>query len=303
VFTSDEALANPIPPKAMAIIGGGAVGVELASFYATFGAHVTIIETAPSLLPKEDREVSFLLKRSMEKMGITVLTSSLIDSIKDQETDFMIHLNGGATIQTDAVLVAIGRRPNTDGLDLKKAGVTVEANRAIWVNEKMQTSQRGVWAVGDVTTRPALAHGAMAQGIYVVETIGGIEREPIDPQSVPNAIYCHPEVASVGLTEEQARAAGEKIRVAKFPFAANPRAMIGNETEGFVKLICEEMTGTILGAHLIGPHATELIAEFVLAKHLGASGLDLKRAIHPHPTLSESVMEAGGAIFNQAIHF
>ena len=302
VLTSDEALANPTPPRSIVVIGGGAVGVEMASFYSAFGTEVTIVEMAPFLLPTEDREVSLLLRRSMEKRGITLLTGASIDSIKDQGTDFILHLKGGATIRTDVVLVAIGRDPNTDGLDLKRAGVMMEANRSIWVNEKMQTSQRGIWAIGDVTMRPALAHGAMAQGIYVVETIAGIERDLINPRSIPNAIYCRPEVASVGMTEERAKLEGVPIKIARFPFSANPRALIENETEGFVKLICEESSGLILGAHLIGPNATELISEFVLAKNLQASVLDLKRTIHPHPTLSESIMEASGAILNQAIH-
>jgi dihydrolipoamide dehydrogenase len=305
ILSSDGALKQTTLPPSIAIIGGGAVGVEFASLYATFGVKVTIIELAPFLLKMEDREVSALLKRSFEKRGITVTTAAKVDSVRDKGDRFLIQLAGGAElVEVDTILVAVGRTPNSSGMDLKRAGVVLEENTlAILVNDKMQTTQKGIWAIGDVTTRPALAHGAMAQGIYVVESIGGIEREPIDPLSIPNAIYCQPEIASVGLTEEQAKEKGIKVKIAKLPFSANPRALICNETDGFVKLISEEPYGSILGAHLIGPGATELISEFVLAKGLEARTLDIKRAIHPHPTLSEIAMEAGGAIFDQAIHF
>ncbi len=304
IFTSDEALKLTTLPRSIVIIGGGAVGVEFAYLYSAFGVAVMIVEMAPTLLPTEDREVSVLLKRCLEKKGVTVLTSARIDSILDHGSSFTIQLKGIAeAIRPDAILVSIGRIPNTDGLDLKRAGVSIsEESRAIVVNEKMETSQEGIFACGDVTTRPALAHGAMAQGIYVVESIAGIDRNPIELTSVPNAIYCQPEVASVGLTEEQAKAAGHQVKIAKFPLSANGRAIILNETEGFVKLVSDHY-GHILGAHLIGPGATELISEIVLAMSLNARALDIKRTIHPHPTLSESIMEAGGAIFNQAIHF
>ena len=304
VFTSDEALKQTTLPHSIVIIGGGAVGVELAYFYAVFGVMVIIVEMAPAILPMEDREISILLKRSLEKRGITVLTNARIHSIKDTGNHFIFHLDGIAeTIRAEAILVAIGREPMTSGLDLKKAGVEIEeTRRAIVVDEKMQTSQMGVFALGDVTTRPALAHGAMAQGIYVAETVAGIERKPIDPLTIPNAVYCHPEVASVGLTEEAAKEAGLQIKIVKYPLSGNARAITLNETEGFVKLITDP-AGHILGAHLIGPGVTELISEIVLGKSLGARALDMKRAIHPHPTLSEAIMEAGGAIFGQAIHF
>lgn len=303
VFTSDEALKQTTLPRSILIIGGGAVGVELAYFYAVFGVIVILVEMAPAILPMEDREISILLKRSLEKRGITVLTNAHIHSIKDKGDHFVFHLDGIAeTIRAEAVLVAIGREPTTSGLDLKKAGVEVEGiNRAILVNEKMQTSQIGIFAVGDVTTRPALAHGAMAQGVYVAETFAGIERAPIDPLTIPNTVYCHPEIASVGYTEEAAKAAGLQIKIARYPLSGNARAITLNETEGFVKLISDSY-GHILGAHLIGPGVTELISEIVLAKSLEARALDIRRAIHPHPTLSEAIMEAGGALFGQAIH-
>ncbi|MEK7702692.1 MAG: dihydrolipoyl dehydrogenase [Nitrospirota bacterium] len=303
VITSDHALKQETLPRSIVIIGGGAVGVELASFYSTFGVVVMIIEVAPALLPKEDQEISILLKRNFEKRGIVVLTSTRIQKIEDSGSDFTIILEGISNpIVADIILVATGRTPNTHELNLNEAGVIVtDTNCAISVNNKMQTSQEGIFAIGDVTTRPALAHGAMEQGVYVVETIAGIEREPIDLNDIPNAIYCYPEVASVGLTEEAAKAEGLQVKIAKYPLSANARAVILNETDGFVKLI-SDVGGHILGAHLIGSEVTELIAEVMLIKTLKGRALDIKRAIHPHPTLSEAIMEAAGLLTGQAIH-
>jgi dihydrolipoamide dehydrogenase len=304
IFTSDDALKKTTLPRSIVIVGGGAVGVEFAWFYSVFGVNVTIIEQAASLLPTEDVEVSALLKRSFEKRGIAVVTAAHIDQVSDRGDVFSIQTQGVLEpIRAEAILMAVGRIPNTDRLDLKRAGIEVgEGDVAIPVDERVQTSQLGIWAIGDVTTRPALAHGAMAQGVYVVETIAGLSPLPIDLSSVPRVVYCHPEVAAVGLTEAEARAGEEPIKVAKAPFSANPRAVIRGETEGWVKVISQERDGQILGAHIIGPGATELIAEFVLAKSLKVSALGLKRAIHPHLTLSETIMEAGGALFDQAIH-
>ncbi|HEY5599299.1 MAG TPA: FAD-dependent oxidoreductase, partial [Candidatus Manganitrophaceae bacterium] len=196
------------------------------------------------------------------------------------------------------------RAPNVEGIGLEAVGVALhEKSRAIQVDERMKTNVPNLFAIGDVTTRPALAHGAMAQGVAVVEMIAGIQRPPVDLLSIPNAVYCQPQVASVGLTEEKAKSQGVAVKVAKFPFAANGKAIALGETEGFVKIVSDAQYGEILGAHLIGPEATELIGEFVLAKTVEATALELKQAVHPHPTLSEAVMEAGGAVFNEAIHF
>lgn len=303
VLSSDHALRQSTLPRAIAIIGGGAVGVEMASFYATFGVMVVIIESAPALLPKEDQEISILLKRSLEKKGVLVLTGARIQTIQDCGNNFTIRLEGSSDpIIIETILVAIGRNPNTSGLDLENAGVTVaESQQAVSVNECLQTSQEGIWAIGDVTTRPALAHGAMAQGVYVVETIAGIERNPVDPHEIPNAIYCHPEIASMGLTEEAVKAAGIPFKIAKYSLSGNARAVILNETNGFVKLIADP-TGHLLGAHLIGHGVTELISEIILTKHLQGRALHIKRTIHPHPTLSESVMEAASLLMGQALH-
>jgi dihydrolipoamide dehydrogenase len=307
VLTSDEALLLRELPRSVTIIGGGAIGVEFAYVYSVYGAKVTIVEMMPTLLPLEDREVTTLLERSFKKRGIEIFTKSRVGPIKDQNGGFAIELQtaeGGKTLTTDAILVAIGRAPNIEGIGLETLGVAIdEKRRLIQVDERMRTNVPNVFALGDVTTRPALAHGAMAQGVSVVESIAGIERPPVDLLNIPSAVYCHPEVASVGLTEEKAREAGHEIKVAKYPLTANGRAIALGDTEGFVKIVADAQYGEILGAHIIGPEATELIGEFVLAKTVEATALELRQAVHPHPTLSEAVMEAGGAIFGEAIHY
>jgi dihydrolipoamide dehydrogenase len=307
VLTSDEALLLRELPRSIAIIGGGAIGVEFAYVYSVYGVKVTLVEMMPALLPLEEREVSTLLERSFKKRGIEIFTQTRVGPIKDQNGGFAIDLQtaeGGKTLTTDAILVAVGRAPNIEGIGLETLGVAIdEKRRLIKVDERMRTNVPNVFALGDVTTRPALAHGAMAQGVSVVESIAGIDRPPVDLLSIPNAVYCHPQVASVGLTEEKAKEAGYAVKVAKYPFTANGKAIALGETEGFIKIVSDEQYGEILGAHLIGPEVTELIGEFVIAKTLEATALELKQAVHPHPTLSEAVMEAGGAIFGEAIHY
>lgn len=307
VLTSDDALTLRELPRSITIIGGGAIGVEFAYVYSVYGVKVTIVEMMPTLLPLEDREVTALLERSFKKRGIELFTNTRVGPIKDQNGGFAMELqtpDGGKTMTTDAILVAVGRAPNIDGIGLETLGVAIdEKRRLIQVDERMRTNVPNVFGLGDVTTRPALAHGAMAQGVSVVESIAGIDRPPVDLLSIPNAVYCHPQVASVGLTEEKAREAGYTVKVAKYPFSANGKAIALGETEGFIKIVSDEQHGEILGAHLIGPEVTELVGEFVIAKTLESTALELKQAVHPHPTLSEAVMEAGGAIFGEAIHF
>lgn len=308
ILTSDEALLRRKLPQSILIVGGGAIGVEFAYVYSTYGVQVTLAEMMPTLLPMEDHEVSALLVRSFKKRGIAVKTGKHVQSLKDDAGVFSIDLGdeSGAveSVSAEVILVAVGRAPNVEGIGLESTGVALEEKRRlIQVDENMQTHQRGIYAIGDVTTRAALAHGAMAQGVFVAEAIAGIERPSIALHAIPSAVYCQPQVASIGLTEAAARKAGLKIKVVKFPFSANGKAITLGETEGFVKIITDETQGGILGAHLIGPEVTELIGEFALALTLEATAAELKRSIHPHPTLSEAVMEAGGAIFNEAIHF
>ncbi len=308
IMTSDEALLRRKLPRSVLIVGGGAIGVEFAYIYSVYGVQVTIVEMMPALLPTEDHEVSTLLARSFKKRKIAVKTGLGVGAIADNAGLFCISLEGEAgpseAVQAEAILVAVGRVPNADKIGLSSVGILPEAGSGlIPVDENMKTSCEGIFAIGDVSTRPALAHGAMAQGVFVAERLAGRKPVSIALDSVPSAVYCHPQVASVGLTETAARAAGLAIRVAKFPLSANGRAIALGETEGFVKVIADEKHGEILGAHLIGTEATELIGEFVLAKTLEATASELNQAIHPHPTLSEAVMEAGGAIFDEAIHF
>ncbi|MEC4677289.1 MAG: dihydrolipoyl dehydrogenase [Nitrospirota bacterium] len=308
IITSNEALLRRQLPQSVLIVGGGAIGVEFAYIYSVYGVQVTIAEMCPVLLPTEDHEVSTLLARSFKKRKIAVKTGKRVGKIRDEDGVYTVSLEDerGETenISAEVILVAVGRAANVDKIGLETLGISQEEGSGlIQVDENMLTNCEGIFAIGDVSTRPALAHGAMAQGVFVAERIAGMTRIPIDSETIPSAVYCHPQVASVGLTEARARKAGLAIKIAKFPLSANGKAIALGETEGFVKIIADEKHGEILGAHIIGAEATELIAEFVLAKTLEATASDLNQAIHPHPTLSEAVMEAGGAIFDEAIHF
>ncbi len=299
-YTSDEALLRRDLPKSVVIIGGGAVGCEFAWLYSVYGVQVSLIECAPCLLPSEDREVSAALERSFKRRGIAVFTSVRIDAIRQGEGRMWIE-STGESLSAEAVLLAVGRNPNVEGIGCDAVGITLRGG-AIEVDEGMRTSVANIFAVGDVTTRPALAHGAMAQGVAVAESIAGVQRPPVNFGAIPSAIYCQPQVASVGLTEAAARAAGHAIRVGGTSFSANGKACAIGETEGFVKIIADTASDQILGAHIVGSEATELIGEFVLAMSTGISAAALMRAVHPHPTLSEAAMEAAGAVWGQAIH-
>ncbi len=308
IMTSDEALLRKNLPKSVLIVGGGAIGVEFAYIYSVYGVQVSIAEMTSALLPTEDHEVSKQLERSFKKRKIAVKTGCRVESIKDIDGTFDIELtdkNGNSeTCSAEVVLVAVGRAPNVEKIGLETLGIAQEkGSQLIQVDEEMQTNQRHIYAIGDASSRPALAHGAMAQGVSVVESIAGIDRPKGQLDIIPSAVYCHPQVASVGLTERVAKEQGLDIKVAKFPLSANGKALALGETEGFVKIVADQKQGEILGAHIIGAEATELIGEFVLARTLEATAADLHQSIHPHPTLSEAVMEAGGAIFDAAIHF
>ncbi len=308
IITSDDALLRKTLPQSVLIVGGGAIGVEFAYVYSVYGVEVSIAEMAPCLLPMEDHEVSTTLLRSFKKRKINVQCGKQVTAIEDVNGLFSVQLkdaNGAVeTLSAQMILVAVGRAPNVENIGLETLGITQEpASGLIHVNQQMQTNINKIYAIGDVSNRPALAHGAMAQGVSVVERIAGIAQTSHRPDLIPSAVYCHPQVASLGLTEQAAREQGLDIKIAKFPFSANGKAIALGETEGFVKIVANKINGEILGAHLIGTDVTELIGEFVLGKTLEATSAEFGQAIHPHPTLSEAVMEAGGAIFNQAIHF
>ena len=304
VFTSNEALLNRTLPGSMAIIGAGAVGVEFAYVYDAYGVKVTLLEMMPQILPTEDGEVAAALSRAFKKQGIEVLTGYRLEGVEDRGKDFALKIRSNQEtreVRAEGILVAAGRAPNSDGIGLESLGIRTEKGFIV-IDETLKTNVPGIWALGDVTTRPALAHGASAQGAWLMESFSGMDRPPIDPLAVPSATYCQPQVASVGMTEERARKEGLEVKIGKFPLSASGKAIAMGDTEGFVKIVAEARTGEILGAHIIGPEATELIGEFVLAKTLESTPLEIHKSIHPHPTLSEALMEACGAVYGEAIH-
>jgi dihydrolipoamide dehydrogenase len=306
VVNSDHILELKDTPKSLIVMGSGAVGVEFASVYSRFGADTTIVELLPRLVPLEDEEVSKELERSFRKRGIKSQVDTKLDKL--EKTDTGVRVSGknskGETISLEAemLLVAVGRMPYTEGLGLEGTKIKVEKG-FIQVNEYMQTAEAGVYAIGDVVPTPLLAHLASKEGIVAVEHIAGRKDvRPINLRLVPNCTYCDPEIASVGLTEAKASEMGYKVKIGKFPFSASGKARIIGEEEGFVKIVGEEKYDEILGVHIIGPHATELIAEACVAMQLESTAEELGRTMHAHPTVSEAVMEAAEGVHGVAIH-
>lgn len=292
-------------PKSMLIVGSGAVGVEFASIYSSFGTKVTLIEVLPSIVPIEDEEVSKELKRVFTKKGIEVHTKAKLESARAGEkgVDVTLQTERGEVKQftVEKMLLATGRGPNTANIGLDKIGVTMERG-FVKVNEYMETNVKGVYAIGDVTPSPLLAHVAMQEGIVAVEKIAGKHAVPIKYNQVPSCTYCDPQVASVGLTEAKAKEAGHKVKVGKFPFTAIGKAKIEDAADGFVKVVADEQYGEILGVHMIGNTVTEMIAEAVAAIALEGTVDDLVNTIHAHPTLAEATHEAVENVFGAAIH-
>lgn len=303
ILTSSEAMTLPSLPASMIIIGAGAIGIEFASFYRTLGTRVTVVEMMPSILPAEDRELTKLLASSLKKRGIEILTESRVEraEVSDQGVTVEVQAPDGArTLKADVALVAIGVQGNVENLGLESLGVRVEGGRCS-VDSQYRTSVPGVYAIGDVIGPPWLAHVASAEGINCVEGIAGRQPAGVDYGNVPGCTYCTPQLASVGLTEERAAAEGYEVKIGRFPYRPLGKAMAVGETEGMVKLIFDARYGELLGAHILGADATELIAEAVLARRLEATGPDLYRTMHAHPTLSEAVMEAAAAAYGEAI--
>lgn len=303
VITSSEAMMLEYQPKEMIIIGGGAIGVEFAYFYNSFGTKVTIVEMLPSILPKEDKEITKILEASLKKQGIDILTNTKVESVEAGEgvTVKVSGKEGTKSLKADIALVAVGVDGNVENIGLETAGVKYDKG-AIATDEIGKTSVDNIYAIGDVTGPPWLAHVASHQGIIVAEHIAGKKTHGIDRNNIPSCTYCQPQVASVGMTEEAALEAGYKVKVGKFPFRPLGKAMAIGETEGTVKLIFDEQYGELLGAHIIGSEATEMIAELGVAKTLETTYEELLRTIHAHPTLSEAIMEAAGQAYNEAIH-
>jgi len=304
IITSSEAMTLPEQPKSMIVIGGGAIGIEFAYFYNSFGTKVTVVEMLPSILPIEDKEITKLLESSLKKAGIEILTSAKVDGVKvgDQVTVTIAATDGAKKeIVADVALMAVGVQANTENLGLEAVGVKTERG-FVAVNEFGKTNVDSVYAIGDVAGPPLLAHVASHEGIVAADHIAGKAKHGVDKTNIPSCTYCQPQVASVGLTEEAAVAKGYKVKVGKFPFRPLGKAMAIGETDGTVKLVFDEKYGELLGAHIIGSEATEMIAELGIAKALETTWQELFTTMHAHPTLSEAVMEAAGQAFGVAIN-
>ncbi len=305
IVNSDHILELQEVPKSLIVLGSGAVGVEFASVYSRFGAETTVVELMPRLMPLEDEEISKELEKSFRKRGIKSLTGTKLERVERTEAGVRVTgkdaKGGDVALEAEMLLVAVGRMPYIEGLGLEGTKIRVERG-AIQVDEMCRTDEPNVYAIGDVIPTPWLAHLASKEGILVVEQIAGQNPQPINLRHVPSCTYCDPEVASVGLTEAKARELGYDVKVAKFPFSASGKARILGEEEGFVKVVSETRYDELLGVHVIGPHATEIIHEAIVAMHLESTAEELGRAIHAHPTVSESVMEAAEGIHGLTIH-
>ncbi len=295
-------------PKSMLVVGSGAIGCEFAYFYATMGTEVTIVEYLDKILPNEDEEVSAFMEQSFKKKKINILTQTSLENYKINTNQNLVSTlkevktNNLIEIETEIILSAVGIIPNTSNLGLEEIGITLEQNGKIKVDEFCKTNLEGYFAIGDVTNGPALAHVASAEAVLCVENIAGLNPEPIDYNNIPSCTYTSPEVASIGLTEKKALELGHTIKVGKFPLSASGKANANGNTEGFIKVIFSEKYGEWLGCHIVGKGATELIAEALVARKLETTAHEIIKSIHPHPTLSEGIMEASANAYNEAIH-
>ena len=291
-------------PKSMVVVGSGAIGVEFAYFYNAIGTKVTVVEFMDRIVPVEDEEVSKALEKSYKKSGITIMTSSEVTKVDTKGAGCKVTVKtakGEEVLECDVVLSAAGVVSNLENIGLEEVGILVDKGK-IQVNEYYQTNMPGYYAIGDVVPGPALAHVASAEGIICVEKIAGHHPEALDYGNIPGCTYCSPEVASVGMTEAKAKAAGYELRIGKFPFSASGKASASGAKEGFVKLVFDKKYGELLGAHLIGANVTEMIAEIVAIRKLETTGQELIKTVHPHPTMSEAIMEAAAAAYDEVIH-
>lgn len=305
VLTYLEAILQERLPRSVVIIGGGAIGVEFATLWNAYGSEVTVVEMLPRLVPLEDEEVSAELERAFRKRGIRVLTAHKVEAVEPTAAGVRLTLSAQdakTTLEAEQALLAIGFRPNSRNLGLESLGVKTDSRGFIEVDEYMATNAPGVWAIGDVTGKLMLAHVGSAQGILCAERIAGRKVRPLNYEHMPRATYSQPQVASVGLTETQARERGYTIRTGRFPFQANGKALALGEYSGWIKLVVEAETHRLLGAHLIGPEVTELLPELTLAMRAALSVEEIAHNVHAHPTLSEALMEAAHAASGQAIH-
>ena len=299
-----EAMTLPKQPKKLIVVGSGAIGVEFAYFYNAMGTNVTLVEYMPRIVPVEDEEISKQMERSFTKSGIKVMTSAEVTKVDTSGKGVKATVKtdkGEEVLSADIVLSAVGIKTNIENIGLEELGIATDRDKII-VNDFYQTNLPGYYAIGDVTSGQALAHVASAEGILCVEKIAGQHVEPIDYNNVPGCTYCFPEVASVGYTEEQAKEKGFEIKVGKFPFTASGKAQAGGHTDGFVKVIFDAKYGEWLGCHMIGAGVTDMIAEAVVGRKLETTGHEILKAVHPHPTMSEAVMEAVAAAYDEVIH-
>ena len=291
-------------PESMVVVGSGAIGSEFAYFYNAIGTKVTLVEVLPNIVPVEDEDVSKQLERSFKKAGMKVMTNATVEEVDTKGKKCKVKVKtskGEETIEADIVLSAVGISSNIEGIGLEETGIKVEKDK-IKVDEFYRTNVEGYYAIGDVVSGQALAHVASAEGIVCVEKIAGHNPEPINYNNIPGCTYCSPEVASVGYTEKAAKEAGYELKVGKFPFSASGKASAAGSKDGFVKVIFDAKYGELLGVHMIGANVTEMIAEAVVARKLETTGHEIIKAVHPHPTMSEAIMEAAAAAYGEVIH-
>ncbi|MBT3389063.1 MAG: dihydrolipoyl dehydrogenase [Chloroflexi bacterium] len=305
VVTYREAILQEKLPASVVIVGSGAIGVEFATVWNAYGVDVTIVEMLPRIVPSEDEEVSIELAKAFKKEKINTLVSTKVEKIETTEKGVKVTVSseaGEQVIEAEQALMAIGFKPNTQGIGLEDVGVKISEHGAIEIDERMATNVSGIWAIGDVTAKLMLAHVGSAQGMICAEQIAGLETHTLDYEMMPRATYCHPQVASFGITEAQAIERGHEIKVGRFPFQANGKALGLNESTGWVKIISDAKYGEILGAHMIGPEVTELLPELTIAQMMELTAAEIARNVHAHPTLSETLMEAAHGIEGHAIH-
>ncbi len=291
-------------PESMVVVGSGAIGSEFAYFYNSLGTEVTLVEFLPEIVPLEDEDVSKQLERSFKKAGMKVMTKSTVEEVDTKGKKCKVKIKtpkGEEIVETDIVLSAVGITANIEGIGLEETGINVEDAKIV-VDEFYRTNVDGYYAIGDVVSGQALAHVASAEGIVCVEKIAGHNPEPINYNNIPGCTYCSPEVASVGYTEKAAKEAGYELKVGKFPFSASGKASAAGSKDGFVKVIFDARYGELLGVHMIGANVTEMIAEAVVARKLETTGQEIIKAVHPHPTMSEAIMEAAAAAYGEVIH-
>jgi dihydrolipoamide dehydrogenase len=299
-----EAMTLPVQPKSMVVVGSGAIGSEFAGFYQTIGTDVTLVEFLPRVVPNEDEEVSKQLERSFKKLKMRVMTNSTVESVDTSKGKCKVTIKtpkGTETTDADIVLSAVGVTPNLEGIGLEKTDIKVEKSKVV-VDDYYRTTVPGIYAIGDIVHGPALAHVASAEGIICVEKMAGMDVGPLDYTNIPACTYTSPEIASCGLTETAAREAGYEIKVGKFPFTASGKASASGTKDGFIKLIFDAAYGELLGAHMIGANVTELISEIVVARNLETTGHEIIKSVHPHPTMSEAIMEAAAAAYGEVIN-